>query len=121
LTVRRANPEGVSLVNQIRVGPGRAVLHVDRDGEVSLAPPPARVCLSRYHLGDVLRAIDCEGEADVVSCPVGLATAAALYRLTPATPLEVTARVPLPPTRKASLATHRVRGWQEGLRPTCTL
>lgn len=121
LSIRPANPEGVSLVHEIRLGPDRTTLHVDGDGTVHLDRPPARVCMSEYHRGDVLAHLGPEWATSSIKCPVGMATAAALYRLEPGRPEEVTCRVPLPSAHKAAFELHDPARWDVLLRGTCRL
>jgi len=96
VAVRPVNPEGVSFIHTIRREEARAGLCVDGKAAVLFDRKPDRVCMSDYRRGDVLQHLGPEGEASVVTCDVGLATAAALYRLGPGGTAEVIASVPLP-------------------------
>ncbi len=116
LSVRPANPEGVSAIHDIHVGPDRSTLHVEGT-PLHLDRPPLRICLSEYHRGDVLRHLDAEGQGAAVSCPVGLATAAALYPLAAGQTIEVTARVAMPGPRHAAVRPS----WPQVLERTCAL
>src|SRR5262249_20569367 len=95
VAVRPANPEGVSFVHTVaRARGGRARL-VSGPQPVHLDRARARVCLSEYRRGDVLPELAGASERSEIFCDIGLATAAALYRLEPGRPAEVVARVPL--------------------------
>src|SRR5262249_31624897 len=96
LSIRPANPEGVSLVNEITFEATPRAWRVERDSVVHLDRAPTRVCMSEYHTGDVLRHLGRGLQAKSVSCSVGLATAAVLYPLPAGAPVEVRARVFMP-------------------------
>jgi hypothetical protein len=122
VALRPANPEGVSFIHTVARPPGEAVLRVNGRDDVRLDRPPERVAMSHYRLGDVLDHLD--GEQAAVTCDVGLATAAALYRLEPGRDGEVTARVELRETTASGRAVTRATappGWAEALRGACAL
>ncbi len=129
LSVRPANPEGISLVHEVRVAADRLTLHVEEEAEVRLSRRPERVCMSEYHKGDALRTLGPEGEAERVSCHVGLATAAAVFRLTPGEVGEVVALVPFPEAHRlrlsldqpATLDAHAPATWEQALQGTCAV
>jgi hypothetical protein len=125
LALRPVNPDGVSFIHTVRrTGPGLVVNGEDR---VELTPAPARVCMSDYRGGDVLQHLKTAADANEVTCDVGLATAAALYRLEPSAPLEVVARVPLraatrsEPNPVAVDAGTQPVPWSEALKGVCRL
>jgi hypothetical protein len=120
LVVRPANPEGVSLVNDIRLTSDRTRLDIDQLGTVRFDPPPARVCMSEYRRGDVLGRLGPDGEVNAISCPVGLATAAALFPLRLGTTTEVTALIPRPTAPVLTAAPPAVP-WADVLAGACVL
>lgn len=98
VSVRPTNPEGVSMVDRIRYDEHDAngpTLTVNQDGKVYLRQKPDRVLMSSYRHGDVLRQLPEGAASHSVACDIGLATAAAVYPLTPGEPREVSAYVPL--------------------------
>jgi hypothetical protein len=129
LALRPVNPEGVSFIHSIALGANRATLHVNSEASIHLDRPAERVCMSHYRRGDVLQDLGPASEASHVTCDVGLATAAALYGLEPATPGEVVARVPLAEVKHpepglwghAVLVPAHPTDWATALHGTCTL
>src|SRR5262245_39775464 len=117
VAVRPANPEGVSFVHTIARTQGGRDLLVNGTQPVHLDQAPARVCLSEYRRGDVLPELAGASERSEIFCDIGLATAAALYRVEPGRPAEVVARVPLDeaPGRPAP------GDWDEALAGACAL
>jgi hypothetical protein len=127
LALRPVNPEGVSFINTVRRTADGAGLVVNGETRVELTPAPARVCLSDYRRGDVLQDLKTAADADAVTCDVGMATAAALYRLEPSGPLEVVARVPLRAANRSEPNPVALDGggqpvsWAEALKGVCRL
>ncbi|MFG0330721.1 MAG: hypothetical protein ACF8PN_12590 [Phycisphaerales bacterium] len=95
VSVRPVNPEGVSFIHDIHWDEARASFRVNDSATVKLRPAPERVRLSEYDYGDVRLHLFDDEERRSISCHVGLATAAAMYRLTAGQPLEIDARTPL--------------------------
>ncbi len=83
--LRPYNPEGVSFIHHIELSSGRDGWSIDHRPAVRLDPPVEIHKLSSYHRGDVRAHLhEPEDEADGhIECRVGMATAAALYRLQP--------------------------------------
>lgn len=119
VALRPYNPEGVSLVHQVSLV-GGAAWEVEGERRVELEREPERHLVSDYAGGDVLLGWETRDPALRVSCPVGMATAAALYRLEPGVPREVRLRAPLrvtephawnpgPPVPWSSLLPRRAR------------
>ncbi|HXG09875.1 MAG TPA: hypothetical protein VNK04_08815 [Gemmataceae bacterium] len=99
VAIRPVNPEGVSFIHDIKLEDDRRTLRVNGEASVHLDRTPDRVCMSHYHRGDVLQDLGPAQERESVVDDVGLATAAALYRLEPERSAEVLVRVPLVETR----------------------
>jgi len=95
VALRPYNPEGVSFVGEVAVSPHDAGWRVNDRHDVGFDRPPARHLLSTYADGDVSLRLGEPGAARAVSCPAGMATAAALYPAAEVTarPLEI--RVPI--------------------------
>lgn len=127
VSLRPANPEGVSFVQRIqRTEQGRA-LQVDRGATVHFDGSPDRVCMSYYRRGDVLQRLGPDSEADQVHCDVGLATAAALFRLPPGGTRQVEVSIPLAAVRQlepglaAPPPPAEPLGWERALSGSCRL
>ncbi len=87
VSVRPYNPEGVSFIHDIALSPDRSGWSIDGFPAVRFSEAAQRHFASEYHVGDVfhmLEELDSPGR-DSVHCRVGLATAAALFPLTPGT------------------------------------
>ncbi len=94
LAVRPVNPEGVSFIERIdRVRPDE--LTINQMHQLLIDPQPERLHLSRYADGDVLTHLRRETDDDRVKCRVGMATAAAMYRLEPGHSLHIVGQVPM--------------------------
>ena len=91
LAIRPFNAEGVSFVHQIALKEGRTAWAVNGKDCLALGEPPDRHAVSEYRHGDVAASLADADDRRSVSCKVGLATAAACYRVSPgqARPLEV--------------------------------
>jgi hypothetical protein len=94
VAIRPSNPEGVRFVDTIkREG---TVLTVNENHRLLLDREPERVVMSDYHRGDVGKALANPSRHDTgQTCPAGLASAAAAYRLGPNGKLSTGYRVPL--------------------------
>lgn len=122
--VRPTNPEGVSFIHEIEYDAVHRRLRIDGDALVCFDRPPDRVCMSHYRKGDVLQDLPDGPEADRVRCDIGLATAAALFRLESGAAIEVEASVPLVEERaSASHPSSRepLSVWAGALDGACTL
>jgi hypothetical protein len=122
VAVRPVNPEGVSFIHTIRRDETRAALRLDNNATIYFDRTPDRVCMSDYRRGDVLHYLGPDSDAAAVTCDVGLATAAALYRLGPGGTAEVIASVPLArPKHPETVVIDMSPSWQQALRGVCRL
>ncbi len=118
--VRPFNTEGVSFVHDLdRLSDEEGWL-VNGEHNVRLRLPPQSYAFSNYHDGDIARPGPSPREqvaiaTDKIHCPVGMATAAALYALSPHQNFEVTVEVPL------SKAPVRTTLWKEHLHNYCRI
>lgn len=125
VALRPYNPEGVSFVGEIGIDEYDAGWRVNDQHEVAFDRAPARHLLSTYADGDVSLRLDEEpGETRTVSCPAGMATAAALYPAADveAHPLEI--RVPIHDEtrpRQEEPPAVRARSWPEARRGVAAL
>lgn len=95
LALRPYNPEGISLVHRIALNDDRRGWRADHGPPVRFDRPAQRHHASDYFSGDVFIHLTDRADDSGATCDVGLATAAAMFRLERDVPLEVTARVPL--------------------------
>ena len=95
VSVRPYNPEGVSFIHRIELHFGdRPQWRIDDEHEVHFDVSPDRHAASHYGQGDVAMHLDA-GSSHGIQCPVGMATASALFRLTPGKEREIGITVPL--------------------------
>ena len=83
IALRPTNPEGVSFVHDVHYETDNTCWTIDHQGRVHFSEPPERVCMSRYEDGDVAVHLAEANPRHRITCDVGLATAAALFRLEP--------------------------------------
>ncbi len=95
VSLRPANPEGVSFIHQIGRLDRREGWRVNKSREVLLSGKPDGYQLSAYRQGDVKDRLFQPESGILVKCPVGMATAAALFELKPRAARGVTVRIPL--------------------------
>jgi len=120
VALRPFNPEGVSFVHDVRAAAdGSGWLIGRRQRQVRFTPPPERHCFSDYRRGDVAANLSPEGAATGVHCEVGMASAAALFSLSPGEERTVRVEVPL---AKGHHGTGRGRPtWREALEGAAAL
>jgi len=124
ICIRPYNPEGVSFVKNIGRLTAIEGWVVNKKEEVHLDKKPFRYIFSNYNSGDLcekLRVLDPENMAagpdqEAVSCVIGMATSAALYRLKPGEENRVTVRIPL-----SSLEADKSSSWVKHLQRVCVL
>ncbi len=95
LALRPCNPEGVSFIHDVEMSSDLKRWRVDEVDAVRLNPPAEGHRASRFEDGDVYRGFSRRPSRRSIHCPVGMATAAAEYALTPGEARTVTASVPL--------------------------
>ncbi len=103
VVVRPYNPEGISFIKSITLLKDRRAFVVNDRAKVLFDDSPERCAFSSYQEGDVLHLLPDSVETTAISCPVSMATAAALFPLESlkTKPLEV--RVPIVDELKAGL------------------
>lgn len=115
LSLRPANPEGVAFIHRVALDAGRQGWTIDDTGRVLFSEPAERHHVSDYRRGDVFIHLD-DAQDGAARCEIGMATAAALYRLEPGQPRRVGLTVPLEePARPAA------GGWPRALEGHCRL
>jgi hypothetical protein len=81
VSVRPYNPEGIQFVETIEVDRSRQQWRINRETAVHLSEVPQQILFSNYNQGDVLHKIGAKEDVNAVTCDVGMATSAALFRL----------------------------------------
>lgn len=119
VALRPYNPEGVSFIHKVALSADRTTWTIDGRPAVEFGSPADHHHVSHYRAGDVyihLRDLD---DKRAGSCAVGMATAAALFKLEPHKPREIVAFIPL----KSHHETTRVPGatWKDSLKNHCEL
>lgn len=97
VALRPFNPEGVGFINTITVDHATGAWQVDKQDRILFTPGADRCHFSDYANGDVSALLSGPAPAAGVTCRVGMATAAALYRLDGENERTVCVRVPLKP------------------------
>jgi hypothetical protein len=115
LALRPYNPEGISFVHEIRLDEARRTWWVD-GRRVAFAEPVERHHASTYHAGDVLIHLMDRSDEPSAVCDVGMATAAALFRLEAGRARGVAVEVALAAGSKAVASE-----WPEALAGSCQL
>jgi len=95
ISLRPYNPEGVSFVYRIELDDDAMAWTVDDASRVVFSQPAERHLTSDYRHGDVYQHAPEGDQAKSVECQVGMATAAALYRLEPESSFRLELRIPL--------------------------
>ncbi len=116
IALRPCNPEGVSFIHEVRLD--RNHWWVNGEPCMRLSTTPERHCASDYHGGDVALHLPDQGEKDRISCEVGMATAAALYRIEGGKNRQIEVTIPLKTEQQAMLHPN---AWQEELDKSCHL
>ena len=128
VSVRPYNPEGISFIHQIEFAPSHRRWIMDDKNTVLLSDTPDKQTMSDYHGGDVsLQLREADGEKTKIVCDVGMATAAAMFKLTPKEERTVEVAVPLERTRNDpsagcfGQANSAGTLWQNAIGQTCGL
>lgn len=95
ITTRPYNPEGISFVNEIALEDNSRRWQINRKDTVYFDRPMDQHSVSNYAQGDVASFLNNPNGKDGVACEVGMATAAAFYRLEPHRRTEVQITIPL--------------------------
>ncbi|HEX2613339.1 MAG TPA: hypothetical protein VHO02_07085 [Fibrobacteria bacterium] len=124
LALRPYNPEGISFVNDLSLLAGATGWEINKEHAVRFSHPPHEHLMSHYHDGDVFTALRA-GNFNLrphVTCEVGMATGAALYRVPPGGVAQAFATVPLVRDTKTPPVTFTAREkWDAALVGTVPL
>ncbi len=122
VAVRPYNPEGVQFINRIQLEPSGTAFRVNDEATVAWGERPDSLRMAHYAEGDVYLNLPGSTEQRGVDCVVGMATAAALFRIKAGVPRELKVSVGL----ERDLKNGHKRGnsgisWQESLSGTAEL
>jgi len=115
VALRPYNPEGISIVEDIRLDRGGAAWTVGKRHAVLFDPEPERTVFSDYHAGDVHTRLFENDVRDGVRCKVGMATAVALYGIEAGVERQAVVRVPLGINSRGGFRAGAAAGWERAL------
>lgn len=119
LALRPYNPEGVSFVHRVALSSERTAWSIDHNAAVEFDARADRHHVSDYRAGDVHIHLQDLDDRHRGECELGMATAAAMFRIEPGQPRSIRARIPLERDHKKTRAA--ASSWNEGLRGHCRL
>ncbi|MHA1570847.1 MAG: hypothetical protein ACTSWM_03415 [Alphaproteobacteria bacterium] len=114
VALRPYNPEGISFIHKVELASDRRSWSIENNAKVDFSEPADRHHCSDYRAGAVSVHLHDRDEQTASVCDVGMATAAAMFRLDAGVPRQVTTRFAL--SRAASRVT-----WQDALGGHCRL
>ncbi len=118
LALRPYNPEGISFIYTIELASDRRSWRVNDAAIVEFDTPAERHFTADYHSADVSLNLLEREERTQVNCQLGMATAAALFRLEPGQSRRIEVKVRLP---RASGPHLRADAWERERRLACRL
>lgn len=119
VALRPYNPEGISFIHKVKLTPDHTGWEIDGKRLVRFNMPADHHHVSTYHGGDVyLHLLDLENN-EHGKCDIGMATAAALFRLDPLKSKKIEVSVPL----HSAKAEKRLQpeAWRESMQGRCVL
>jgi hypothetical protein len=122
ISLRPYNPEGVRFVHDIALDQRKTGWVVDGQASVQFHEPVERHLVRTYGEADVHRHLRSGEENTKARCDVGMATAAAMYRLQAGASRRISYDVPLSADTDQSASAGKLYGaWPETLRGACEL
>ena len=122
VAVRPYNPEGIQFVDHIELEDSGNAFRVNHEASVMLGAKPDLLRMAHYAEGDVYLDIPDDGHREEVMCNVGMATAAALFKLSKNQARELNISVTLERDLKGlPRRNHRENSWQSALQGTAEL
>ena len=118
VALRPFNAEGISFVYRVGVDPERRQWTINDAGTVVFDPPMERHVVSDYREGDVYSGLLQKKEKLSKTCAIGMASAAAIYRLQPDEPVTVSLTVALdkdPEALKTPAIWNPEASWEDAL------
>lgn len=123
VSLRPYNPEGVSFIHDIELLEGRQGWKVNKKQSIYFDKPADQYEFSYYRHGDVYSRLPSVEDKTAVFCKVGMATAAALFKIHPNHARHVTLHVPLHSREGQGNITSLPKkvNWHNHLRNHCEL
>ncbi len=125
VSARPYNPEGVSFIHTIHFNKENNSWLINEKHDVFLSDMPDKQVMSNYKEGDVLfKLLSPENKESKIACDIGMATAAAMYRLEPDKESSVEIRIPLHKEKHSLSHSNKSTGdiiWNEALEGSCKL
>ena len=119
VSLRPYNPEGVSFVNEVRVSENTPGWNIEKGRQVKFSRSPDYYRFSYYRRGDVKNSLFTLQDQNKIHCRVGMATAAALFRIGEG---DTTIQAAVPLVRKKH---HHIdlktESWEHALMPAAVL
>ncbi len=119
VALRPYNPEGISFIQQIAISADHRRWSINKDYHVVFNEPADRHRMSSYRAGDVYIHLQDAADQASVKCDVGMATAAAMFRLKPNVNRSITTDIPL--GEWSANAPDSNRAWTDALHNHCAL
>ncbi len=126
VSLRPYNPEGVSFINNISLLDNSLGWQVNKEKFVNFDKPPDQWAFSNYQQGDVYNRLESNESGKEISCKVGMASAAAIYRLETGESKEIIITVPLTKNKIEKEINDddqetAYKAWKKGLQGACSL
>ncbi|MFC6979481.1 hypothetical protein [Microbulbifer taiwanensis] len=118
VALRPCNPEGVAFVHKVRLDDNRRHWLVEDKLAVDFERPVDKHLASDYRHGDIYLHLQDKGGRVHGECEVGMASAAALFRIEAGEPVHIGVRIPLHSDRRGS---HKPVGWPDSLQHHCAM
>lgn len=124
VAIRPYNPEGVQFIDHLEHTPGSAQVKVNGSTIVNFSEVPQGMRMAHYADGDVYHALGEPQHQTEIRCDVGMATAAALFRIQACEARRLSVHVPLD-VRTPSPGTPRcspdTQAWSEAMKDRARL
>ncbi|MFD1216573.1 hypothetical protein [Microbulbifer celer] len=118
VSLRPCNPEGVALVHKVTLNNNRNQWLVDGADKILFDRPIDRHHASDYRRGDISLYLRDESNETHAECEVGMATAAALFRMAPGETVDTLVTIP----QHSKLNSRNARSsWQDNLDSHCKM
>ncbi len=117
-SVRPYNPEGVSFINNISFSDGDT-WNINHKNTVKFNQKADRHLTSDYHNGDVSLKLNSESTSEKIKCKVGMATAAAMFKIQPDEDKNLEVSIPLLKEKKVKYC--HPTSWRENINESCSI
>jgi hypothetical protein len=118
VAVRPYNPEGVQFIDEIRLAENGKGLVVNGDVTIGLSEEPNGLRMAHYADGDIYLDLNTSPEKTSIKCVAGMATAAALFKMTKAVQKNLEVEVSLKKEmkeRNLKLPSKEIASWDNAL------